>query len=274
MSKIKISCLGPSGTHSQAACNFLFKGANIELYPTINEAINALYQQKVDICFVPIENSLEGSINITLDSLSNSDFCIVSELIWSIRHHLLVKNTSSNIKTITSHPQALAQCQTNIKIFYPQALIKESQSTSQAAMLASKNEDIAALSSLEAAKIYNLSIAKYDMQDSNINSTRFVVIKPTAFVRTEKNAAKTSIVCELDGEKSGTLCELLKEFAKRNINLVRIESRPAKTMLGRYIFFLDLQGSFSDKNVKEALQAIKHQCLWVKILGSYPVFTT
>ena len=272
--KTSIACLGPAGTHSEAATKYLFSSENLVLYPTISAAINALERKDVDFCVVPIENSIEGSINITLDNLSvNSDFSIVLELVFPIRNHLLSKDDTAELKKIFSHPQALAQCRETLKKLYPEAQLQEASSTAEGAKLATENSSFAAIGTVEAAKLNSLIVRNYDIQDLSMNCTRFVVIKAHPFDFAEKNASKTSLVCELDGEKSGVLYELLKEFAVRNVNLVRIESRPARTALGRYVFFLDFEGSTEDKYIKEALLEVKKHILWLKIIGSYPVLT-
>lgn len=269
---MKIACLGPAGTHSEAATKNIFANAQLVLYPTISAAINALETKETDFCVVPIENSIEGSINITLDNLStNNNFCIIQELVWPIRNHLLAKDNTTQLKTILSHPQALAQCRETLKKLYPNVQLRETSSTAEGAAIASTDSTLAAIGTVEAANLNGLIVRNHDIQDSSINCTRFVVIKASPFDHAEKNAAKTSLVCELDGEKPGILYELLKEFAQRKVNLVRIESRPARTALGRYIFFLDFEDSTDDKNVKEALNEVKKHILWLRIIGSYPV---
>ena len=269
-----IATLGPSGTHSEAAAKYLHKKSNIVLYPTISSTIKAIEDENIDFCMVPIENSLEGSINVTLDSLSNKyGFSIINELVWPIKHHLLVLDENATIKTIVSHPQALAQCMTNIKQLFPDLTIREVSSTAEAAQIASQDSSVAAIGSYDAAKIYALKIKKENMQDNSINCTRFVTISKNQFVKPEKDATKTSIVCELNGEKPGTLYELLKDFALKKINLVRIESRPAKTILGRYIFYLDFEGSMNDEEIAQTINDVEKHTLWLKVIGSYPVFT-
>ncbi len=270
--RLTISCLGPCGTHSEAAARRLFPGENILLHSTISAALDAIDAGSAAFCVIPIENSIEGSINITLDTLSsNRDFCIVKELVWPIRHHLMAKEPSGPLNIIMSHPQALAQCRENIKKIYPQAKLQETVSTAEAARLAADTPGSAAIGAGEAAELYGLHILQKDLQDFSVNCTRFVSIAARPFLTAEESAEKTSIVCELPGEQPGTLYRMLKEFAKREINLVRIESRPARTALGRYIFFFDLEGSAASDSVGEALAAIKPQTLWLKILGSYPV---
>lgn len=267
-----IACLGPQGTHSEAATKHLYPNNTIKLYPTILSTLNAIANKEADLCVVPIENSIEGSVNITLDNLAgDKNYSITSELVWPICNHLMSIDEKTPIIEILSHPQALAQCRNNINKLYPNAKIRETSSTSEAANLASKNSQIAAISPYNAAKLYNLVIRNENIQDSSINCTRFITVLPKPFEHSEKNAEKISIVCELDGEKPGTLYELLKEFALQKINLVRIESRPARTVLGRYIFFLDLEGSIENPLISSVVEKVSKQTLWLKILGSYPV---
>jgi prephenate dehydratase len=172
-----------------------------------------------------------------------------------------------------SHPQALAQCRETLRKLCPGVPLAEAGSTSEAAALAAKDKNVAAISSAQAAEIYGLCVRRQDMQDNAVNYTRFVVLRPALFQSPEKNAFKTSIACELDGSKAGVLCELLRSFAARKINLVRIESRPARVALGRYIFFLDLEGCAQSPPVEEALKEVRENSPWFKILGSYPVLT-
>jgi prephenate dehydratase len=269
-----IACLGPQGSHSEAAARHLFPQGGLLLHSTILSAIEAVCAGQAEFCVVPIENSLEGSINITMDNLSaGGDFCILRELVWPVRHQLLSLDRTSPLQVIMSHPQALAQCRENLKKLYPLVPLREVSSTSEAAALAAGEEGAAAVSSQEAAAIYNLVVRDRDIQDKSINCPRFVVLRREGFQGAEAGAAKTSLACELDGGKSGVLCELLQSFALRDVNLVRIESRPARTALGRYIFFLDLDGSVEEASVKEALAEIQGKTLWLKILGSYPVLT-
>jgi prephenate dehydratase len=268
----KIACLGPRGSHSEAAARRLFAKEDILLYPTISAAIESLRACEADVCVAPIENSIEGSINITMDKLAlEGDFCIVRELVWPIRHHLASQDEKTPLTTVMSHPQALAQCRETLKKLLPAAVPAETGSTSEAAERAAADKSAGAVSSIEAARIYGLRVRAYDIQDTAVNCTRFVVLRPAAFTGAQENAGKTSLACELEGDKPGVLYELLKSFALRGINLVRIESRPARTALGRYIFFLDLEGSVDDKAISDALTEVRENTLWLKILGSYPV---
>ena len=221
---------------------------------------------------MPIENSIEGSINITLDTLVHEvNLKINHELIWAVHNQLLVKDQKTEIKYIVSHPQPLAQCHNFLQKNYPLAKIIPVDSTAKAAeIVAGGAENYAAIATNVAAKLYNLEIKASDIEDMNTNCTRFVVLHKD---KQEVLGAKvaTAIVCQLKGDNAGALCEILQEFAKRNVNLTKIESRPARTGLGEYIFFLNIEGSVLTENIKETLTAVAEKCLWVKNLGSFNV---
>lgn len=273
----KLGFLGPKGTHSEAVANHLLstypeKFQSAIPYDTIYETINAVANDEIEYCVVPIENSIEGSINITLDTLVHEvNLKINHELIWAVHNQLLVKDQKTEIKYIVSHPQPLAQCHNFLQKNYPLAKIIPVDSTAKAAeIVAGGAENYAAIATNVAAKLYNLEIKASDIEDMNTNCTRFVVLhKDKQEVLGTKVA--TAIVCQLKGDNAGALCEILQEFAKRNVNLTKIESRPARTGLGEYIFFLNIEGSVLTENIKETLTAVAEKCLWVKNLGSFNV---
>lgn len=273
----KLGFLGPKGTHSEAVANHLLstypeKFQSAIPYDTIYETINAVANDEIEYCVVPIENSIEGSINITLDTLVHEvNLKINHELIWAVHNQLLVKDQKTEIKYIVSHPQPLAQCHNFLQKNYPLAKIIPVDSTAKAAeIVAGGAENYAAIATNVAAKLYNLEIKASDIEDMNTNCTRFVVLhKDKQEVLGDKVA--TAIVCQLKGDNAGALCEILQEFAKRNVNLTKIESRPARTGLGEYIFFLNIEGSVLTENIKETLTAVAEKCLWVKNLGSFNV---
>ena len=273
----KLGFLGTKGTHREAVANHLLstypeKFQSVIPYDTIYETINAVANDEIEYCVVPIENSIEGSINITLDTLVHEvNLKINHELIWAVHNQLLVKDQKTEIKYIVSHPQPLAQCHNFLQKNYPLAKIIPVDSTAKAAeIVAGGAENYAAIATNVAAKLYNLEIKASDIEDMNTNCTRFVVLHKD---KQEVLGAKvaTAIVCQLKGDNAGALCEILQEFAKRNVNLTKIESRPARTGLGEYIFFLNIEGSVLTENIKETLTAVAEKCLWVKNLGSFNV---
>lgn len=269
-----VGYLGPRGTHSEEAVLSLYPDGERELvaYPRIDTVIRAVAAGEIAEGVVPIENSLEGSVNITLDTLAHDvDLGIAGELVWPVSHHLLVKEDSGEIRVIVSHIQALAQCRRYLARHYPHAEQKVVDSTAEAARLVSLAADgSAAVASATAGKMYGLTVAAGPIQDDGANYTRFVVLRRQAAVA-GPGEWKTSLAFQINGQRPGSLCEVLSEFAGRGVNLTRIESRPARTGLGVYIFFIDVQGSLADRPVSEACEAIRSQALWFKNFGSYPV---
>lgn len=268
----RIGYLGPAGTYSEeAALAFSRRIAGGELVPFsgIESVIRAVAEGKVEYGVAPLENSIEGSVNITLDTLAHSvELCIVREIVLPIRHFLFVGNLSATVKTIASHPQALAQCRNYLATCHPSADIKAVESTAAAAEMVSKGLVSGAIASIRAGQLFDLIPLKRDIQDSHCNQTRFVVLsqRPESL-----GASKMSLVCRILGDKPGSLCEMLSEFAMRGVNLTRIESRPARTALGEYIFFIDLDGTLEQPEVVEAVRVVETKSLWLKNLGMYAV---
>ncbi|EAX47127.1 Prephenate dehydratase [Thermosinus carboxydivorans Nor1] len=270
-----VGYLGPRGTHSEEVALCLYRGEKGRFIPfaSIDAAIRAVETGEVMECLVPVENSLEGSVNITLDTLAHDvNLFITREMVWPVKHNLLVKAGTKHINVVVSHPQALAQCRHYLARFYPGVELKPVESTAEAAYLvASGAKNHAAIASLRAGEIYGLETVAADIQDNPNNYTRFIVLaQRPADVRSGRR--KTSVVCQINGERPGSLCDVLQEFARRNVNLTKIESRPARTGLGVYIFFLDIDGDIDDDNVHAAVSAVKLKSLWFKNLGSYPVY--
>ncbi|MBP2632813.1 MAG: pheA [Firmicutes bacterium] len=272
--------LGPQGTHSEEVALYLNSeqndcGKEWKLVPcsSIYDAICAVEQGQIDRCVVPVENSIEGSINITLDTLAHDvDLQIEREIIWAVHNQLMVKQVGEEITTIISHPQPLAQCRGFIKTQYPNAEIRPVSSTARAAKIVAEgnNKGYAVIACQRAGELYSLTTIATEIQDNNTNCTRFLILtKPKENSVNGKD--KTSMICQINGAKAGSLCEVLLEFAKRDVNLTRIESRPARTGLGKYIFFLDLEDSINKVNVKAAIKAVAQKSLWLKNLGSFNV---
>ncbi len=262
-----IATLGPEGSFSEKAARQWSKEAELRYYDDILDAVDALLRNEVDCSVVPIENSLEGSITLTLDLLMEQQLKIVGEVIVKIKHCLLSKGKLKNIKIITSHPSALSQCRKYIKDNFRNVEVRSALSTSHAAKLASESEEIAAIASKESAEIYGLKVLDENIQ-VNDNFTRFIVIGKKAPHATSND--KTSIIIYLEKNRPGALYEILGEFANRGIDLTKIESRPTKKVLGDYLFYIDLRGHVEDGTVKDALEKVKGKVGMLKILGSYP----
>lgn len=263
-----IGTLGPEGSFSEKAAKQWNGRAELRYYDDILDTVDALLRNEVDCSIVPIENSLEGSITLTLDLLMEQELKIVGEVIVQVKHCLLSKGKLSDLKILMSIPQALSQCKKYIKKNFKNIEVRSTLSTSHAAKLASESKQIAAIASRESARIYGLEILDEDIQDANENFTRFIVIGRTAPPATGND--KTSIIVYLEKNRPGALYEILGEFANKGIDLTKIESRPTKKVLGDYLFYIDLKGHIKDRIIKDALENVKSKVGMLKILGSYP----
>lgn len=274
MKQHQVGFLGPRGTYSEEVAGNLF-GGKVELtpYSSIDAVIRAVASGEISEGIVPIENSVEGSVNITLDTLAHEvELYISREIVMPVRHNLLAREALRDVSLILSHPQALAQCRRTLARLYPSAGYRAVESTAEAARkVAEGDSGLAAIGSRGAADLYGLSVIAADIQDKDSNSTRFVTLGMFPVGQTGSGPWKTSIVCQIDGSKPGSLYRVLAEFAERNVNLTKIESRPARTGLGAYLFFFDLEGGVGEQCIQEALQAIADKSLWFKNLGSYQV---
>ncbi|MFZ2412212.1 MAG: prephenate dehydratase [Candidatus Methanoperedens sp.] len=262
-----IGTLGPEGSFSEKAAKQWNNKAELHYYDDIFDTVDALLRNEVDYSIVPIENSIEGSITLTLDLLMEQKLIITGEVIVQIEHCLLSIGKRDEIKEIMSIPQALSQCKKYIKKNFKNIEVRSTLSTSQAAKLASESKEIAAIASRESAMIYGLEILDENIQDMNENFTRFIVIGKAVPPPTGND--KTSLIVYLEKNRPGALYEILGEFANKGIDLTKIESRPTKKVLGDYLFYIDLKGHIEDRIVKDALGKVKGKVGMLKILGSY-----
>lgn len=273
---IKIGFLGPKGTFSQEAMFAYTRGSNefngVD-YNNMVELIMAVGNDEIDEAIVPIENSLEGAVSVTLDMLAaDVDLKIKAEAVIAIKQNLLAKKSTSieDIKYILSHPQPIGQCRKYLNSTFPDAAVKYVYSTAEAAKEVAQGEgNMAAVGSLAAAAEYGLEVLKESIQDNDNNLTRFVIISKKEAKRVAKN--KTSIVFSTEN-RPGSLYRILDIFSLWDINMTRIESRPAKNELGKYIFFVDINGHAKDEDVKDALTMVQRKTSFYKFLGSYPEF--
>lgn len=264
--------LGPSGTFShQAAMEWSQGKEEIKEFSTIYSAILAVDKGKIDRAIVPIENSIEGSINTTLDALAfDVDLYITGEYILHISENLMVKKGTKkeDIKIITSHPQPIGQCSRLLSNEFADTKIEFSDSTAAAAKRVVESDgSIACIGSPNSAELYDLDILYADCGDDTNNSTRFVIIekKPNTEVTGHD---KSSIVFTVDN-KPGSLYNAIELFAKSNINMIKIESRPMKDELGKYIFFIDIEGNIDNATIYFSLDKVRHNTPFYKFLGSY-----
>lgn len=266
---LTVAYLGPSATFTHLAASKKF-GSSAEYLPesTIREVFEAVTRGKAQYGVVPIENSNEGVVNYTLDMFVDSDLKIAFEIMLQISHNLLSKSGSrADIKKIYSHPQAKAQCRDWLEKNFPGVPIIEELSTAAAAKRVSKDPVAAAVASELAASIYNLQFIEKGIEDYKSNFTRFLIIAKESLPRTGKD--KTSVMLSIK-DKAGALYSILRPFAKHKINLTKIESRPSKRRAWEYIFFIDMEGHIEDKGVKKAIRDLTEECLFLKVLGSYP----
>ena len=270
--------LGPPGTFCEEALLRL-AGPDSALeevpYPTVIDCFRAVREGEVPQALVPIENTIEGSVNQTLDQLAaNGGMLIRAEVVLPVRHHLVARAPMApdSIERVLSHPHATAQCQGWLRANAPQAEIVATNSTADAVRTIGAGEAVgAAIGTLRAAELYGCEPIATDIADAGDNSTRFVLVGTEPGESVGPGRFRTSIICALDRDRPGALLAILQEFAMRAVNLSRLESRPTKTGLGSYIFFIDMEGSRErDLPVAQAIQAIEEQGVaHVTSLGSY-----
>src|SRR5690625_36268 len=277
----KIGYLGPKGTFTKLAVDVAFNGENKQSFETIPECIDAVADDQIAIGVVPIENAIEGTVQIIIDYLVHQvRLPVVAEIVVPIQQHLLVSTGFSGgldeIEEVHSHSHAIAQCQQYLHQHIPQADIQFTSSTGKAAEVVSSTEKpIAAIGNKLAATEYGLDIYKEDIHDYPNNHTRFLLLskdKDTVQIDHPKETDKTSLLITLPSDYAGALHQVLSAFAWRKMNLSKIESRPMKTGLGNYFFIIDVNQALDDvlfPGVKAELEALGCQ---VTILGSYPVF--
>jgi prephenate dehydratase len=266
----RIGALGPQGTYSEKAALLWIKGqpkASLVYFNDFEGVLEAVSAGRLEAGIVPVENSLEGAVTTVMDLLLRQDVVIIGEVNVPIRH-CLVGRGEGEVKVILSHPQALAQCRQYLREHYPEADIRTTGSTSHAARLAQEFPEMAAVAGEDTALKYGLQILAREIQDASDNVTRFIVAERKMAAATGRD--KTSLVIYLDKDRPGALFSILEEFARRNINLTRIESRPSRKGLGDYYFYIDLEGHVDDKTVKQAIAAVKEKAAMIRVLGSYP----
>lgn len=271
---MKYAYLGPRGSNAEEALLADVEVAEGDAISarTIEDVFGVVATGEADRGIVPIENSIEGSVNATLDMLAfESDLKIEREIVWSVHHQLIVAPTIDGlgqITEVTSHPQAIGQCRKWLDSNLRGVQQTAANSTSEAVQRAVAEPGVAAIGTKLAAKLYGGRILPEDIEDNRENHTRFVVLGHEIMPRTGRD--KTSVVCFIHEDRPGMLLQILSEFAFRNINLTKIQSRPTKKQLGSYCFFVDLEGHQTDLEVADALKFLGMRLRELKVLGSYP----
>ncbi len=273
----RIAYLGPSGSFCEAALRTLDISAAAELVPatSVLTALDAAREGTVELAIVPIENSVEGSVSVTLDELANGKrLVIIDEVAIPVRFALLVRPGTklSDVRRITTHPHAHAQVRRWIETNLPGASVIPAMSTAAAAEILTDPEAPfdAAVSQPLAADIYGLETLAIDIQDTEDASTRFIVVRLPGEIPAPTGADKTTLSLYMHLDEPGALMNILNEFAVRGVNMTRIESRPTRKALGDYYFSVDVEGHVCDARVSEALMGLHRVCLDVRFLGSYP----
>lgn len=268
---MKIAYLGPIGSYSYEAAKRCFDAEtdkSLVACDTIDDVFEKLEENEVDFGVVPVENSIEGSVSTTLDYLLRFQVYIKREIVLKVEHYLCVRQQEKPILTIASHPQAFSQCHDYLRKNFKQARLIQVSSTSFAAKMCAEGEVDAAICSPFAAHQNNLKVLAGPINHDN-NYTRFFVLrKDPNFERGDRN--KTSIIFSTY-DKPGSLYKILAIFNLYDLNLTKIESRPAKTNLGEYVFFVDVEGFVEDEDMSDALKVVQRKSTFFKLLGSYPV---
>jgi prephenate dehydratase len=271
-----IAFLGPAGTFNEEALFTQpdFAEAQVLPLPTLAEVVDAVCNGQADLGFVPIENSIEGTVNATVDSLVfEVELLIQREVVLDVHMNLMATpgTALSDIRRVLSFPHAAAQCRRYLAEHLPGVEIVPTNSTAEAARFVEEQQrtDSAALAPRLAAELYGLEILASAVEDHPDNQTRFVAVAASG-VPAPTGHDKTSIVCFQREDHPGSLHAILSEFSARSINLTKLESRPTKRGLGDYCFLIDLQGHIADEVVADCLRVLHAEQAGVKFLGSYP----
>lgn len=271
---VTVACLGPSGTYSEAAAVRHFgHAANTLGCAALEDVFRTVETGKADFAVVPVENSSEGAVGRTLDLMTESPLKICGEIQLRIRHQLLVPpglDELGNVQRVFSHSQSLGQCQHWLNAYLPQAERIAVASNAEAARLASESEaaDAAAIAGELAGERYGLRVLAANIEDEATNTTRFLVLGPE--IPGPSGHDKTSLVLATRN-RPGAIHDLLTPLARHGVSMTRLESRPSRTALWEYVFFVDVEGHCSDEAVADAIREVGEKASFCKVLGSYPV---
>jgi len=271
---IKYAYLGPAGTFTEAAIlKIAASDDQLIAYANVTAALDAVRKGEVSKALVPIENSVEGVVARTLDELASGEpLVITAETTLPVTFSLMTLENKDpkDIKSIATHPHAESQCRSYIAKNYPNAQVIETASTAAAAKGLSKGDYDAAIGAAIAAKNYQLKIIAEDIGDNTNAVTRFVVVEKPGKSPAATGKDRTSLAVFIAIDHAGALLEILNEFAKHEVNLSFIQSRPTGSQLGHYHFIIDAEGHIEDKPVAAALAGLKEICEDIRFLGSYP----
>ncbi len=276
---MRVAYLGPPGTFTEDALRDAAAGGDLESVPSpsVYAAILAVEGGDADRAFVPFENSIEGAVRATLDTLAfdAEEVALVGEHDFPISHCLIARERVplERIEVVLSHPQGTAQCARFIREQLPAAEVRAAASTAEAVRLVGEHDGPwAALGAASAAERYGCEVLRQGVEDQPDNITRFVWIAPRGTEPEGSGPWRTSLIfSELGDDKPGALVDALEAFSRQGVNLTRIESRPRPGGLGRYMFFIDLEGGVADEPVRNAIEELRGHAESVRILGSYPI---
>lgn len=265
---LSIAYLGPEASFTHLASMSKF-GSSVKYVPcsSINQVFTDVEQKRANYGVIPVENSIEGAVNHSLDMFVESELKICSEVLFSISHHLMSNSDKKHIRRIYSIPQIFGQCRAWIESNLPHAELIETASSTAGAQKAQKEDGAAAIGSKLAATIYGLHVIAEDIQDYAQNTTRFLIVAEQTPPASKQD--KTSIVVSIR-DKVGALYEMLVPIKKYKINMTKIESRPSKKRAWDYFFFIDFMGHIEDPKIKKMLHEMESKVKYLKILGSYP----
>lgn len=271
----RFTYLGPEATFAEQALRTLPAARNGVLAPSpsVPVALDAVRSGEADAAFVPLENSVEGAVSVTLDELATGEpLVIVREVLLPVSFVVLAREgtTLDGVRTVATHPHGEAQCRRWLRKHLPSATVHSALSTSEAAAAVARGEYDAALAAPLAAERHHLTVLAEDAHDTDGAVTRFVLVARPGTPPERTANDRTSFVAFIADNHTGALLEVLTELAVRGIDLTRIESRPTKERLGRYCFSIDCAGHIADARVGEALAALRRICADVRFLGSYP----
>ena len=266
--ELRVAALGPQGTYSEQAARNVF-GQQIAVLEasSIKDVFRVVESGDAQFGVVPIENSTEGGINATLDLLLDSPLTICNETELRISHNLLCQSLNDHPTRIAGHEQALAQCRDWLSENYSGVTQVAVSSTAEAARMASTDPQLWAVASESAAQLYELPIAARSIEDVRGNTTRFLVLSKEGVRSSGRD--KTSLAVA-NADRAGALLSLLEPLASAGISMTRIESRPMKSALWQYVFFIDIQGHIDDPDVAKTLDRLEKDCAFFRVLGSYP----
>ena len=275
---MRIAYLGPAGTFSEDALRAAVGDQEVDAVPaaTVPEAIVSVREGRADRALVPFENSIEGAVTATLDTLAfdAGGVTLVGEYDLPIRHCLIGREETplERIEAVLSHPQASAQCARFVRENLPRAEVRAAPSTAEAVRtVVESDQPWAALGAESAARLYGAAVLRHGVEDEADNITRFVWVAPKGTTASGPGPWRTSVVfSELGEDHPGALVDALQVFSEREINLTRIESRPLRRGLGRYQFFIDIEGAAGNEPLAEAIEELRSKAEMVRVLGSWP----